>query len=69
MSNDNDSEKTGYLCLTVALIAFFVTIGSCTANRQNRIAEAIAAGADPLKVACAYNNGGPNVCAIVAAKQ
>lgn len=53
----NDTTKICFATVAVFAILFGVPAG-CTMHQNARMAEAIKAGVDPIKVACAFRSGG-----------
>ena len=69
--DDNVFFITMWKLVAVVVVVFILTTGSCTIHQQKKIADLIAAGADPLGAQCAiygvksYNSA---VCGILAGK-
>jgi hypothetical protein len=68
-------ENTFWLRIwqTVALVAAvgIVTVGGCTAYESKRVADAVAAGKDPIDARCGIagtTNSGTAICSIRAAR-
>ena len=69
----DDIETTTQLlikCICTVICVGIVTTGGCVANSHRLVANAIAAGADPMKAACALDtpSSEKGICAIVVAK-
>jgi hypothetical protein len=67
--NYEDNTKTIIICITVTFCVMIATFGGCTMHTDYRMAQAIRAGADPIKTACAFSlNADKQVCQAVVAK-
>lgn len=65
-------NETITTCFGLLLAAFVLcSPAACSINRQNRIAEAIKAGADPTEAKCAIeaDMGNMPACVLAASKQ
>lgn len=68
----NEEQMWSSICRTVAIgiIGLSATIAGCTGYTHYQITQSLAAGADPLAVACAHgNDGSGTACAVLAAKR
>ena len=51
-------------CVAAVAIAIIATVGSCQRDIQQKVAEGIKGGVDPIRVACAYGNRQGDICMV-----